>query len=104
MYDEQQCSTVTEQKCYMYNAKECSTVSDKKCEAYLDQICKTLKVANAGDANGDYEYIPNIKVDWKPLKPVYKHKNMDKFIFWNVTWVIGSGEDLSPKIGSPKRK
>ena len=70
----------------------------------LDKVCKTLKVANAGDANGDYEYIPNIKVDWKPLKPVYKHKNMDKFIFWNVTWVIGSGEDLSPKIGSPKRK
>ena len=42
MYDEQQCSTVTEKKCYTYNDKQCSTINEKKCEAYLDQACKTV--------------------------------------------------------------
>ena len=43
----------------------------------------------------------NIKADWYPEKPVYKHKTEDKYIFWNITWVIGAGKDLSRK-GNPK--
>ena len=65
---------------------------------FKGKVCKTLSVENAGEDDGTYHYMSNIKVDWNPEKPVYKQKLKDKFIFWKFTWIIGNEKDLSTKI------
>ena len=62
-----------------------------------------MTVKNADKDNGDYRYVSNIKADWEPNSPVYKHILQNKYIFRNVTWMIGNEKDLS-SIKTLKRK
>ena len=59
------------------------------------KVCKKVTVKNADKNNGDYVYVSNIKADWEPDTPVYKHVDQNKYIFRNVTWMIGDEKDLS---------
>ena len=55
---------------------------------------RNTKDRNAKD-NGVYRYMSNIKADWEPNSPVYKHVHQNKYIFRKVTWMIGDEKDLS---------
>ena len=56
-------------------------------------ICPTLNVLGATYANCDGRYkVTGERVDWSPDRPVYKHVNKDRYIFWNaggLGWSIG---------------
>ena len=62
-------------------------------------LCPELTVQNAEYANcdGEYEESPGTRVSWAPARPVFKHKDRDRFIFWNTAglgWSIGKQEYL----------
>ncbi len=62
-------------------------------------ICQTLNVLGATYANCDGQYvITNDHVDWAPERPVYRHENKDRYIFWNahgLGWSIGKKDYLT---------
>ena len=56
-------------------------------------ICANIAVYNAdyADCNGEYQ-LTHYVVLWAVERPVYRHKNRDRFIFWNkggLGWSIG---------------
>ena len=61
-------------------------------------LCPELKVQNAEYANCNGEYVETeVRVSWAPDRPVFKHKDKDRFIFWNTAglgWSIGKQEYL----------
>ena len=61
-------------------------------------ICSTLNVLGATYANCDGRYkVTGESVEWAPERPVYKHTEKDRFIFWNahgLGWSIGKEEYL----------
>ena len=62
-------------------------------------LCPELTVQNAeyADCNGDYEETRAVRVSWAPERPVFRHKERDRFIFWNtggLGWSIGKEEYL----------
>ena len=63
-----------------------------------DVICSTLNVLGATYANCDGRYkVTGESVEWAPERPVYKHSEKDRFIFWNahgLGWSIGKEEYL----------
>ena len=63
-----------------------------------DVICSTLNVLGATYANCDGRYkVTGESVEWAPERPVYKHTEKDRFIFWNahgLGWSIGKEEYL----------
>ena len=69
--------------------------------------CLGLEVRNAdyADCNGQYEYLPAIRVPWAPDKPVYKRvhtagRGHVRYIFltqgkgFGTKWVIGGTTEL----------
>ena len=61
-------------------------------------ICPNVEVTNAdyADCDGEYELVDD-RVSWAPDRPVYKHVNKDRVIFWNaggLGWSIGKHEYL----------
>ena len=62
--------------------------------------CPFLRVTNAdfASSDGDYVYSFSLKVSWAPDRPVYRHKEKDRVLFWNsggLGWSIGKSEYLS---------
>ena len=62
-------------------------------------VCQSLNVLGATYANCDGKYtITNERVDWATERPVYKHVNKDRYIFWNahgLGWSIGKKDYLT---------
>ena len=61
-------------------------------------LCPGLRVQNAeyANCNGEYEE-STLRVSWAPERPVFKHTERDRFIFWNTAglgWSIGKQEYL----------
>ena len=62
-----------------------------------------MEVKNTDEDDGVYQYMSNIKSEWEPESPVYKLENQDKYLFRNITWMIGNAKDLST-LKNPKSK
>ena len=61
-------------------------------------LCPSLTVQKAeyANCNGDYEE-STVRVSWAPERPVFRHRDRDRFIFWNtggLGWSIGKQEYL----------
>ena len=61
-------------------------------------LCPELRVQNAeyANCNGEYEE-SKVRVSWAPERAVFRHKDRDRFIFWNtggLGWSIGKQEYL----------
>ena len=58
--------------------------------------CETVSVSNSlrDYTNGEYQYLPDTRVSWALDKPVYKHLERNRYIFWTegkgygTQWVI----------------
>ena len=57
----------------------------------------TVQNADYAKCNGDYEEARALRVNWAPERPVFRHRERDRFIFWNtggLGWSIGKEEYL----------
>ena len=67
----------------------------------IQDICPFLNVLGADWADCDGQYkLTGEKVPWSPDRPVYRHINKERYIFWNtgIGWSIGGKPGL--KTGS----
>ena len=76
----------------IYTAKTINPLKLNK-NSHLGLKCETLKFSGDTFAKSDGQYeVIDKKVSWALERPVYKHVNKDRYIFWHANgygWCIG---------------